>query len=41
MKIIQDKGKGKIKGKVSVLSLTEHHAMEAYWGSGVITPCIL
>jgi hypothetical protein len=22
-------------------SLTQHHAMKAYWGSGHITPCIL
>jgi hypothetical protein len=38
------KGKGKCKGKgkvVPVLSLTEHHAMEAYWGSGGTDPRIL
>jgi hypothetical protein len=32
------KGKGKV---VPVLFLTEHHAMKAYWGSGVIVPRIL
>jgi hypothetical protein len=30
--------RGKI---VSVVSLTEHHAMKAYWGSGGIAPLIL
>jgi hypothetical protein len=29
----EDKGKVKVKGKVPVLFLTEHHAMKAYWGS--------
>jgi hypothetical protein len=32
------KGKGKV---VPVLPLTEHHAMEAYWGSGGTDPRIL
>jgi len=32
------KGKGK---DVSVIFLTEHHAMKAYWGSGSIAPLIL
>jgi len=32
------KGKGKV---VPVLLLTEHHAMNAYWGSGSIAPRIL
>jgi hypothetical protein len=31
-------GKGKI---VPVLSLSEHHAMKAYWKSGSIAPSIL
>jgi hypothetical protein len=34
----------KVKGKgivIPVLILTEHHAMEAYWGSGSIAPRIL
>jgi hypothetical protein len=31
-------GKGKV---VSVLFITEHHDMEAYWGNGIISPCIL
>jgi hypothetical protein len=31
-------GKGKV---VSVLFLTKHHAMEAYWGSGSTAPYIL
>jgi hypothetical protein len=31
-------GKGKV---VPVLFLNEHHSMKAYWGSGVIAPCIL
>jgi hypothetical protein len=31
----------KVKGKgISVLFLTEHHAMKAYWGSGCIAPRI-
>jgi hypothetical protein len=30
----------KVKGKV-VPCLTKHHAMNAYWGSGVIAPRIL
>jgi hypothetical protein len=40
-------GKGevvKVKGKVGpvlLFSLTEHHAMKAYWGSGCIAPRIL
>jgi hypothetical protein len=35
------KRKGKVKGKVPVLLLTEHHAMKASWGSGGIAPLIL
>jgi hypothetical protein len=36
------KGKGKCKVKiVPVLLLNEHHAMKAYWGSGIIAPLIL
>jgi hypothetical protein len=32
----------KVKSKVvPVLFITEHHAMKAYWGSGVIDPRIL
>jgi hypothetical protein len=34
----EKKGKGKI---VPVLFLTEHHAMQAYWGNGGIAPRIL
>jgi hypothetical protein len=30
-----------VKGKVVPVLLTEHHAMKAYWGSGVIAPLIL
>jgi hypothetical protein len=33
--------KGKGKGKVPVLLLTEHHAMKACWESGGIAPLIL
>jgi len=29
------------KGKVVPVLLTEHHAMEAYWGNGGIAPLIL
>jgi hypothetical protein len=29
------------QGKVPVLFLTEHHVMEAYWGSECIAPRIL
>jgi hypothetical protein len=29
------------KGKVVPVLLTEHHAMEAYWGSGGTAPLIL
>jgi hypothetical protein len=29
------------KGKAVPVLLTEHHAMKAYWGSGVIAPRIL
>jgi hypothetical protein len=29
------------KGKNVTVLLTEHHAMKAYWGSGVIAPLIL
>jgi len=36
----KSKGKGKDK-VVSVLFLTEHHAMEAYCGNGGIAPRIL
>jgi hypothetical protein len=32
------KGKGKV---VSLLFLTEHHAMKTYWGSAGIVPRIL
>jgi hypothetical protein len=32
------KGNGKV---VPVLFLTEHHAMEVYWGRGIIASCIL
>jgi len=32
------KGKGKV---FPVLTLTEHHAMKAYWGSGGTVPPIL
>jgi hypothetical protein len=36
-KFFMTKGKG--KGKVvPVLFLTEHHTMQAYWGSGGIAP---
>jgi hypothetical protein len=31
----------KVKSKVPVLFLTEHHAMKAYWGSEGIAPLIL
>jgi hypothetical protein len=32
----------KLKVKLSLcFFITEHHAMEAYWGSGGISPCIL
>jgi hypothetical protein len=34
----------KVKGKVVTVllfSLTEHHVMKAYWGSGGIAPLIL
>jgi hypothetical protein len=34
----QKKGKGKV---VLVLSLTDQHAMKAYWENGGIIPCIL
>jgi hypothetical protein len=38
----RDTVKVKVKGKVvSVLFLNEHHAMKAYWGSGVIAPLII
>jgi hypothetical protein len=40
MLILHDKGKGKCK-VVPVLLLTEHHAMSAYWGSGITAPPIL
>jgi hypothetical protein len=33
-------GKGKKKVKLS-LCLTKHHAIKAYWGTGVIAPRIL
>jgi hypothetical protein len=33
-------GKGKVKA-VSVLFLTEHNAMKAYWGSESIAPRVL
>jgi hypothetical protein len=31
----------KSKGKSCPCALTEHHAMEAYWGNGGIAPLIL
>jgi hypothetical protein len=31
----------KVKGKLSLCFLTEHHAMEAYWEIGGIAPLIL
>jgi hypothetical protein len=30
-----------VKGKVVPVLLTEHHAINAYWGSGGIAPLIL
>jgi hypothetical protein len=30
-----------VKGKVIPVLSTDHHAMKAYWESGVIAPCIL
>jgi hypothetical protein len=36
--ILKSDDKGKV---VSVLSLTEHHAIKAYWGSGSIAPRVL
>jgi len=38
LKTKQCRGKGKV---VPVLLLTEHHAIKAYWGSGVVAPLIL
>jgi hypothetical protein len=35
------KGKGKIKGKVVSVLLTQHHAMKAYSGSGGMASGIL
>jgi len=31
----------KVKVKLSLCFLTEHHSMKAYWGSGDIAPRIL
>jgi hypothetical protein len=40
--LTKGKGKGKGKGKVvPALFLTEHHIMEAYWGSGGMAPLVL
>jgi hypothetical protein len=37
-----DHAKGRVKVKLSLyFFLTKHHAMEAYWGNGGITPHIL
>jgi hypothetical protein len=33
-------GKGKGKGKLVPVLLTEHHAMKTYWGSGFIAPFV-
>jgi hypothetical protein len=32
---------GKLKVKLSLCFLTEHHSVRAYWGSGCIAPHIL
>jgi hypothetical protein len=38
----KETGGGKVNVKVKVpCALNEHHAMEAYWGSGGIAPLIL
>jgi hypothetical protein len=38
---INDVSRGKVKGKVVPVLLTEHHAVKKYWGSGGIAPLIL